>query len=189
MRIFGLLFCTLLATTLQAQFNVKFIVTETTFLKHDSIYITGTFSNWDSTFNPNHLLKPLPDGRKFIQLKLPAGAHRYKFTRGNWYSVEKFFGGNEVSDRTINVTKDTVVECVVASYRDEIIKDKRLLLASTHADTSRVTIQYAISSIYNNYPEWYNLDSALYYNSQFLSFSEFFKAHLQGFCIIPQALL
>jgi len=36
---------------LHAQYKVTFILKEQSAIKQDSIYVTGTFSNWDSTAN------------------------------------------------------------------------------------------------------------------------------------------
>ncbi len=46
------------AAHLPAQIKVTFIVKEHTAIEHDSIFITGSFSNWDSTANPIYLMKP-----------------------------------------------------------------------------------------------------------------------------------
>jgi signal transduction histidine kinase len=166
-----LLFCLLIiaAGTVSAQFTVNFTVREATAIKHDSVYITGTFADWDSSANPKYLLQNLPDGRKFISLKLPAGEHRYKFTRGGWLTVEKGLFGSEIADKIINVTKDTAIEYTIEAYRDQILSDKWTMLATNQQDTTRVISQIALSSVYGQFPEWYNFDSALYYNNQALS--------------------
>jgi K+-sensing histidine kinase KdpD len=41
----------LLCAAAGAQHKVTFILKENTYSKHDSIFITGTFNNWDSTRN------------------------------------------------------------------------------------------------------------------------------------------
>ena len=38
--------------------QVKFLLTDQTCLPHDSIFVTGTFSNWDSKHNLKYLFKP-----------------------------------------------------------------------------------------------------------------------------------
>ncbi len=164
----SLVFLFTVMSTVSAQFNVQFTVKESTAIIHDSIFITGTFSNWDSTANPKYLLQNMPDGRKSITLKLSPGEYRYKFTRGNWLTVEKGLFGSEIPDKIINVTRDTSIEYTIDAYRDQILPDKWHTLATSTQDTNRVVAQFALSSVYGQYPEWYNIDSALHYNNQAL---------------------
>jgi hypothetical protein len=77
-------------------------VKETTLAKRDSIFITGTFNNWDSLANRNYKLEPYGNGEWSILLSLPAGDHSYKYSGGNWWKVEKFLNGDEAPDRKIN---------------------------------------------------------------------------------------
>lgn len=106
-------FCIFSATLsfllLHAQYKVQFIVKEKTAIHHDSIYITGTFNNWDSTANKTYLMRPYGANEKSIILNLTAGPLRYKFTRGSWLGVEKQNYGDEVPDRIIPITRDTTI--------------------------------------------------------------------------------
>lgn len=95
---------------LQAQIKVTFIVKENTTIKHARIFVTGSFSNWDSTANTAYLMKPYGEKEKSITLNLKAGPLRYKFHRGSWFTVEKQFMGDEVADRVIIIRKDTVLK-------------------------------------------------------------------------------
>ena len=149
----------------QAQHKVRFELVETTAIPHDSIYITGTFSNWDSTFNKNFLLKPLGNQKYSITLQIPAGPHRYKFTRGNWSRVEKSYIAEEISDRPILISKDTIFKDTVRAWRDEIISDKWARLAMNTDDQARAEALYALGYIYGEFTEWYNLDTAVFYAS------------------------
>src|SRR5688572_3708481 len=108
----------------RAQHQVKFMLTDRTCLPHDSIFVTGTFSNWDSTQNLKYLLKPEGLKRWSLTLSLPAGGIAYKFTRGNWHTVEKYANGAEVSDRNVFLTRDTVFVDTVFAWRDQLISDK-----------------------------------------------------------------
>ncbi len=92
------LFCPLV---LRAQYKVRFVVTENTAIKHDSIYLSGSFNNWDSTANDKYRLQPSEEGTKSIILQLPAGEYSYKITRGNWLTVEKSRAGGEIANHTI----------------------------------------------------------------------------------------
>src|ERR1700683_468417 len=91
---------------LHAQYKVTFILKEQAVFKHDSIYISGTFNNWDANANTNYLLHPYGEHIKSITLNLKAGIIKYKFHRGNWLSVEKYANGGEVADRIVSINKD-----------------------------------------------------------------------------------
>jgi two-component system, NtrC family, sensor kinase len=149
-----------------SQHIVKFIVREETAIKHDSIYITGSFNNWDSLFNQNYLLKQDGKNLKTIALKLPKGELRYKFHRGTWNSVEKEYSGQEVPDRVVNITKDTTLIDTIKGWRDELIFDKKVELSKELQDTSRVKILAAIAMNYAFYTEYFNSDSALFFAQQ-----------------------
>jgi two-component system, NtrC family, sensor kinase len=163
-----------LACSLQmaAQYKVQFILKEKTAIRHDSIYIAGTFNNWDSLANKNYLLRPLGASEKSIVLNLPKGTIRFKFHRGNWLTVEKQYSGNEVSDRIVKITADTTLTDSVASWRDEMVFDKKFALRQQKEDTSRVTILAAIASNYAFWPEYYNSDSALFYANEALQLQQ-----------------
>jgi two-component system NtrC family sensor kinase len=148
---------------LHAQYKVQFIVKEKTAIHYDSIYITGTFNNWDSTSNKNYLMRPYGANEKSITLNLNAGPLRYKFTRGSWLSVEKQNYGDEVPDRIIPITRDTTLRDSVERWRDQMFIDKWHALAAEPTDTNRVKILSTLASSYAFFPEYYNPDSALYY--------------------------
>ncbi|MBK8087901.1 MAG: hypothetical protein IPK31_08120 [Chitinophagaceae bacterium] len=57
-KVWFLFFCLGIFVTVRAQYKVRFILKENTAIHHDSMYVTGTFSNWDSTSNKNYLLQP-----------------------------------------------------------------------------------------------------------------------------------
>ena len=162
-KITGFLFVFFIVTITQAQYKVKFILKEQTTIHHDSIYITGTFSNWDSTANKKFLLQPYGKNEKSIVLDVKAGAIRYKFHRGSWLTVEKNYNGNEVPDRVIMIRNDTSLTDSIISWRDLVLADKKYALAQQNTDTARVHIMAAIANIYAFSGENYKPDSALFY--------------------------
>ena len=174
-----LFFCMGLFVTAKAQYKVRFVLQEKTTIQHDSIYVTGTFSNWDSTFNKKYLLQPYGKNKRSIVLDVPAGTIRYKFHRGSWLTVEKQYNANEVPDRIVTISKDTVFADSVFAWRDEIIADKIVTLKSEQADSNRVSIMAAIANIYAFYPEFYNADSAFNYAQKALQIQERIKATVQ----------
>lgn len=159
-----------------AQYKVQFILKEKTAIHHDSIFITGTFSNWDSTANPVYLMKPHGENEKSITLNLKAGTIKYKFHRGSWLSVEKLFYGDEVPDREITINKDTTLTNEVAAWRDQFFVDKWQALASQIPDTSRLQIMGSLANSYAFIIDYYNTDSAFYYTQQALQLLQKMKA-------------
>jgi signal transduction histidine kinase len=167
-KILCLLISVLSFTLLHAQYKVTFIVKENTTIKHNSIFVTGTFSNWDSTANPAYLMKPYGENQKSIILNLKAGTIKYKFHRGNWFTVEKQFMGDEVPDRVINISKDTVLKDEVNAWRDEFLTDKWKTLSLQIPDTTRMQYLASLSNLYAFNFDYYNTDSAFYYAQQAL---------------------
>ena len=170
--LFSLVLLLMLFSIVQAQYKVRFVLKEKTAIRHDSIYITGTFSNWDSTANPKYLLKPTTGNVKSIVLVLKAGPLKYKFHRGSWLKVEKQSWGLEVPDRDLTVRKDiTLIDSVIA-WRDQLISDKKYAFAMEKSDTSRVGILVTIANVYAFWPELYNSDSAFYYAQKALQLQQ-----------------
>ncbi len=65
-KIISLVICLGFALTVHGQYKVQFILKEKTIIQHDSIYITGSFNNWDSIPNKDYLLKPSGENEKSI---------------------------------------------------------------------------------------------------------------------------
>ena len=158
--LFFILFSFLL---LQAQHKLTFIVKENTSIHHDSIYVTGSFSNWDSTANTVYLMKPYGERQKSITLNIKPGILRYKFHRGSWLTVEKEFNGVEVPDREIAIRRDTVLMDNIFSWRDQLFIDKWQALSQPMPDTSRLRMQASLAYVYAFLVEYYSSDSAFYY--------------------------
>ena len=55
-------------TALNAQFNVRIVVTTIATKQEDDIYVAGNFNNWNPK-DENYKLKPFAGGRKAIVLK------------------------------------------------------------------------------------------------------------------------
>ena len=100
-----------------AQHKVRFIVQEATAQKHDSIYITGSFSNW-SPNNSNDLLKPLDAAHKTITLNLSAGTYQLNFTRGDWSKTEKNGACAELH-RALSINADTTINILIKNWSDD----------------------------------------------------------------------
>jgi signal transduction histidine kinase len=162
-KIVGLLFSLFLLASMQAQIKVTFLLKEKTAIQHDSIFITGSFANWDSTSNKNYLLHATGDHSKGITLNLKAGTIKYKFHRGSWFTVEKKDGGEEVPDRIITIKKDTTITDSVEGWRDQMFVDKWYALNTATEDSIRLKVLTSIAYSYAFNTEYYNSDSALFY--------------------------
>ncbi|MEO9022546.1 MAG: ATP-binding protein [Ginsengibacter sp.] len=148
---------------------------EKTAIHHNNIYVTGTFNNWDSTASKKYLMQPYGVNEKSITLSLKAGSISYKFTRGNWFTVEKTNYGGEVPNRVINISKDTTLIDSVVAWRDLVITDREYALSREKEDTSKVKILANIADLYAFQPEYYNVDSALYYTQKALALTHEIK--------------
>ena len=113
---------------LWAQFTVRFIV-QAPKSENDAIYMAGTFNKWDPG-DENMMLANDKSGKKTLSIKLPAGHFEYKFTRGNWTSVEATEAGLDLTNRIINVSSDTTVYAVIEGWMDRF-KDFEKLPDST----------------------------------------------------------
>lgn len=77
------------------------------------IYVTGNFNFWDPG-DARFQLKPLSDSSYYIELPKTVGRLTYKFTRGNWSTVETNRCGNDIENHILATTNDTVyhiIEC------------------------------------------------------------------------------
>jgi pullulanase len=91
------------------------------------IYIAGTFNGWNPG-DPNYLLEKEDTNRYTITLEFPEGSQiEYKFTRGSWDYVEKGERGEEIPNRALKITKDTVIYIRIYNWRDfvENVKSKK----------------------------------------------------------------
>lgn len=76
-----------------------------------TIYIAGSFNSWSSGDN-TYTLNPQSDGSYAITINPPVGEVKYKFTRGNWDSVEGNENGGFRPDRVFNYSGNAVTETV-----------------------------------------------------------------------------
>ena len=83
----------------------------------DQIYISGNFNNWDPG-DPAYQMSMNADSVYEIRLPRGIGEVQYKFTRGDWSTVEKDICGYEISNRTSLFGKDEIVEAEVLSWND-----------------------------------------------------------------------
>lgn len=85
--------------------------------REDTVWLAGSFNGW----NPHLLMYALPMSgyQRLITLRLPAGPHQFKCTRGSWDRVEAATNGQDVGNRTLVVTSDTTVVLDIVAWKDD----------------------------------------------------------------------
>lgn len=83
----------------------------------EPIYISGNFNNWDPG-DSRYIMRLNNDS--VYEVKLPKGIGRleYKFTRGDWSTVEKDICGYEIQDRIAYYGRNDTVNNIIESWND-----------------------------------------------------------------------
>ena len=160
-----------IATSLQtfAQYKVRFIVRENLPPVHDNIIITGNFSNWYPG-DKRYLMKPLDNQRKSIVLDLPAGICEFKFTRGDWLTVQKDHVCGEMENNRVVIHRDTVINITISTWMDECNTAHFLeVLKTQQEDSNKVNSLFILCQ----YQE--GLDKSLQYANEALLLSKKIK--------------
>ncbi|MEP2025272.1 MAG: helix-turn-helix domain-containing protein [Reichenbachiella sp.] len=97
---YGLLiiFCLSYSASSQTKFIIESLPETTP--AQDSIFITGTFNNWN-TSDPEYLLRKQPNGQLAVILYFTEPVIEYKFTRGDWLKVETGTENEYIPNRTL----------------------------------------------------------------------------------------
>lgn len=102
-----------------AQFTVRWVVTDVATRKQDDIYVTGNFNNWNPK-DENYKLKPFAGNRKSLVIKnLAAGTYAFKFSRGASDRLETTADGRDINDRILEVNEDVSQEFTIAGWKDD----------------------------------------------------------------------
>ncbi len=108
--------CLAYPATGQVQFVVESLPEATP--AQDSIFITGTFNNWNTT-DPKCLLRKQPNGQLAVILNFSEPVIEYKFTRGNWLKVETGADNQYIPNRTlINDGSTQAVYIQIQNWQD-----------------------------------------------------------------------
>jgi hypothetical protein len=83
----------------------------------ESIYISGNFNNWDPG-DPDYVLTKGSDSVLEVRLPRGVGEVNYKFTRGDWSTVEKDPCGFEISNRAAIYGRSPVCNDTIRSWND-----------------------------------------------------------------------
>ena len=117
------------------------------------IYITGDFNNWDPG-DEKYILKKFVDSIYFVDLPVGAGQLEYKFTRGDWTSVEKDNCGYEMENHSLQYGEDEgVVLDMIQSWADldPVDCDEITIILSSLPENTPVD---AIFSMVGNINNW-----------------------------------
>ena len=130
--LFGLILVFFGCSTIVAQVTIRVLETPQNTPQNDSIYLGGTFNNWNSK-DPNMLLKRHSDGFYVLTFTPTVKYFEYKFTRGNWSNVEAGDNGNIISNRTFSYRgiPDTITANITSWTDLEILK-----ITVTHTPTN-----------------------------------------------------
>lgn len=93
----------------------------------DTIYITGNFNKWQPAEKTMRLVKN-QQGRYAITVDLrnvPSDRLEFKFTRGDWKTLECTKEGRLVSPRLASLNRDTTILCTIEGWRDDFPESTR----------------------------------------------------------------
>ncbi len=82
-----------------------------------SIFVTGNFNYWDAS-DRLFLLKPNENGKLTLELPYGWGNAEFKFTRGDWKTVEKDLCGQEMNNRVVSYLKNNTIHVTISSWAD-----------------------------------------------------------------------
>jgi tetratricopeptide (TPR) repeat protein len=117
-------FLLLYGSSLFGQFNIRFIV-QRQGMVNNTIYVAGNFNYWVPG-EENLKLTPLDAQHLYVDVNLPAGHYEYKFTRGDWTTVETAETGLDILNRVLDLRSDTTINIVIKGWLDEYKDISRL---------------------------------------------------------------
>ncbi|NOR86516.1 MAG: hypothetical protein GQ527_02790, partial [Bacteroidales bacterium] len=81
------------------------------------IFVTGNFNNWDEG-DEKYMMTLEADGYYYAVLPPAFGTIEYKFTRGDWTTVEKDICGDEIDNRIFSIAETDTVANTIESWND-----------------------------------------------------------------------
>jgi hypothetical protein len=120
------------ATESRTQKKVIVIIDQLpTYGKEDNLYLASDFNNWDIA-DPNFMFKPLPNGKKYLMLRLnDTKSHEFKITRGEVGTGEADFNEQEIDLHEIaKGNKDDTIHIRIDRWLDDYPK-RRLVIYLT----------------------------------------------------------
>ena len=117
-KLFYLLFFSFYSLTAVAQLTIKVGVIPLNTPANAPIYLVGNFNNWNPG-DANMVLTKNPDGTRQITIQPSPGQLEFKFTRGNWATVEGDAQGGQLPNRVLQYTGQAqTVELSILTWED-----------------------------------------------------------------------
>ncbi len=119
------------------QYKITFFVKQLSVLHSaDHLFIAGNFNSWDPGDKKFEFAED-KNGIAKITISLPAGNCEYKFTRGSWDKVETLTGGKGISNRTLQISGDTIINVEIKGWSDDF---STVILMKMHTASANVKI-------------------------------------------------
>lgn len=121
--IFGLLCAQIFQISAQNLRKMRVNFKESAYLNSsDSLfYLAGDFNNWNP-HDPHYEFKRQAGNSWYLELSIPIGQHEFKLTKGDWSNVESAKDQTSISNRTIDISKDTSIYLLVANFQHASLK-------------------------------------------------------------------
>lgn len=117
MRIFWIIVINIIAINLNAQITFVIESLPNTTPTEDSIFLTGTFNNWNVN-DENYVLHTQLDGKYSITLPIDTGVIEFKFTRGSWSKVETSKTNEQTRNRVVSCRKGKIYTAKIENWQD-----------------------------------------------------------------------
>ena len=116
------------------------------------IYITGNFNNWDPG-EELYILQLAEDSNYYYTLPPGFGTVFFKFTRGDWNTVEKDICGEEIENRLLETALYDTVVCKIESWTglDPIDCPKLILKIDNIPENTPIDDLIALASNVNSW--------------------------------------
>ena len=119
------------------QYKITFLVKQKSVLhSRDHLFIAGNFNSWNPC-DKNFEFAADKNGIAKITISLLAGNCEYKFTRSSWDKVETLTGGKGISNRTLQISGDTIINVEIKGWSDDF---STVILMKMHTASANVKI-------------------------------------------------
>ncbi len=162
--IFSFALLLLLIPVVQAQFNVKLMVTKVATRQDEPIYVSGNFNNWNPK-DEQYRLMPFGGSRVGIVIKnMAPGNYAFKFTRGSFDKVECLADGRDMNDRVLQVDSDIDSSFTIAGWKDDYPEKPKPYTASPQV--SIIDTAFYIPQLHSTRRIWLYLPRNYYQSTQ-----------------------
>ncbi len=126
----AIIFCTHPGVS-QAQHSLTVLVKKLPWYHRvqDSLYIAGSFNNWNAA-QKEFLLQKNADENYSIRFDLPKGKHEFKMTKGSWEKVESANEGSPTENRIVEISSDTTIEISIEHWAEHFPKNPKTSTAN-----------------------------------------------------------